>query len=179
MNDTAHSHTHFWLRELPHAAVWVLTIFGVAYTSFAKRALITYWEFLAIVIGILCVVTGWRHMQTRSERLRLIWTQVLHWLAILGAMNLVLLPSVQTMLNVDATGLAILMLLGLGTFIAGVHTLDWQVSLLGLVMGLCVPAVAWIERSALLVALIIVAVAGIGLAIWLRVRDTRRHQTQT
>jgi hypothetical protein len=53
------------------------------------------------------------------------------------------------------------------------------VSLLGLVMGLCVPAVAWIERSALLVALIIVAVAGIGLAIWLRVRDTRRHQTQT
>jgi hypothetical protein len=106
MNDTPHSHTHFWLRELPHAAVWVLTIFGVAYTSFAKRALITYWEFLAIVIGILCVVTGWRHMQTRSERMRLIWTQVLHWLAILGAMNLVLLPSVQTMLNVDATGLA-------------------------------------------------------------------------
>src|SRR6476620_4719065 len=57
MNDTPHSQTHFWLRELPHAAVWVLTIFGVAYTSFAKRALITYWEFLAIVIGILCVVT--------------------------------------------------------------------------------------------------------------------------
>jgi hypothetical protein len=107
----------------------------------------------------------------------LIATQVLHWLAILGAMNLILLPTVQTMLNVDASGLAILMLLALGTFIAGVHTLDWQVSVLGLVMALCVPAIAWIERSALLVLLVAVAVIGIGLAVWSRLREFRRHRT--
>jgi hypothetical protein len=71
------------------------------------------------------------------------------------------------------------MLLALGTFIAGVHTLDWQVSLLGLVMALCVPAIAWLERSALLVALILVAIVGVGLALWLRLRDFRRHQAQT
>jgi hypothetical protein len=180
MSDTerSHSHLHFWLRELPYAAVWVLTIIGIAYTSFAKQALITYWELLAVVIGILCVITGWRYTETGRERVRLIGTQALHWLAILGAMNLVLLPTVQTMLNVDATGLAILMLLALGTFIAGVHTFDWQVSLLGLVMALCVPAIAWIERSALLVLLIIVAAGGVASAIWLRLRDTRR-QPQT
>jgi hypothetical protein len=179
MNSTGHPHFHFWLRELPYGVVWVLTIFGIAYTSFAKRALIDYWEFLAVMIGLLCIVTGWRHAENRNDRIRLIWTQVLHWLAILGAMNLVLLPTVQTMLNVDATGLAILMLLALGTFIAGVHTLDWQVSLLGLVMALCVPAIAWLERSALLVALILVAVVGVGLALWLRLREFRRHQAQT
>jgi hypothetical protein len=175
MDKTEHSHTHFWLRELPYAAVWVLTIFGIAYTSFAKQALIGYWEFLAVVIALLCIITGWRHVDEGRGRLRLIVTQVLHWVAILGSMNLILLPSVQTMLNVDATGLAILMLLALGTFIAGVHTLDWQVSLLGLVMALCVPAIAWIERSALLVLLIVVAVFGVGIAIWLRVREMRRH----
>jgi hypothetical protein len=179
MNGTEqpHSHLRFWLRELPYAAVWVLTIIGIAYTSFAKQALIVYWEFLAIAIGILCVITGWRYTETGRERVRLIWTQALHWLAILGAMNLVLLPTVQTMLNVDATGLAILMLLALGTFIAGVHTFDWQVSLLGLVMALCVPAIAWLERSALLVMLIIVVVAGLALAIWLRLREPRRQPT--
>jgi len=175
MNETTHSYTHFWLRELPYAVVWVLAIFGIAYTSFAKQALVGYWEFLAVVIALLCIITGWRHAEDGRGRLRLIVTQVLHWAAILGSMNLVLLPSVQTMLNVDATGLAILMLLALGTFIAGVHTLDWQVSLLGLVMALCVPAIAWIERSALLVLLIVVAVAGVGLAIWLRFREGRRH----
>jgi hypothetical protein len=179
MNSPERSRLQFWLRELPYAVVWVLTIFGVAYTSFARRALIGYWEFLAIVIAILCVITGWRHADGQRERVRLIWTQALHWIAILGAMNLILLPTVQTMLNADATGLAILMLLALGTFIAGVHTLDWQVSLLGLVMALCVPAIAWLERSALLVALIVVGAAGLGLVIWFRLREFRRHQTQT
>jgi hypothetical protein len=82
------------------------------------------------------------------------------------------------MLNVDATGLAILMLLALGTFIAGVHTFDWQVSLLGAAMALCVPGIAWIERSAFLVLLIVIAVVGIGLAVWLRLRGSRRHPAE-
>ena len=55
--------------------------------------------------------------------MRLIWTQALHWLAFLVAMNSGLLPNVQNMLNSDATGLAILLLLALGTFVAGVHIL--------------------------------------------------------
>jgi hypothetical protein len=46
-------------------------------------------------------------------------------------------------------------------------------------MALCVPAIAWLERSALLVALIVVAAVGLGFAIWLRVREFRRHQAQT
>jgi len=171
MNETTgHSRLYFWLRELPYAVVWILTVFGVGYTSVAKQALVAYWEFLAVLIGVLCVITGWRHASDRHDVPRLIITQVLHWLAILGAMNLILLPSVQSMLNLDATGLALLMLLALGTFIAGVHTFDWQISLLGLVMGLCVPGIAWIERSALLVVLIIIAIIAIGFALWSRLR---------
>jgi hypothetical protein len=176
MNEkTGHSRLYFWLRELPYAIVWILTVFGVGYTSFAKQALIAYWQVLAVIIGVLCVITGWRYAPDWHARLRLIITQVLHWLAILVAMNLILLPTVQNMLNVDATGLAILMLLALGTFIAGVHTFDWQVSLLGAVMALCVPGIAWIERSALLVMLIIVAIIGIGLALWSRLRGLWRR----
>src|SRR6476659_3976677 len=171
MNETTgHSRLYFWLRELPYAVVWILTVFGVGYTSVAKQALVAYWEFLAVVIGVLCVITGWRHASDRHDVPRLIITQVLHWLAILGAMNLILLPSVQSMLNLDATGLALLMLLALGTFIAGVHTFDWQISLLGLVMAVSVPGIAWIERSALLVLLIIVAIIAIGFALWARLR---------
>jgi hypothetical protein len=171
MNETTgHSRLYFWLRELPYVVVWILTVFGVGYTSVAKQALVAYWEFLAVVIGVLCVITGWRHASDRHDVPRLIITQVLHWLAILGAMNLILLPSVQSMLNLDATGLALLMLLALGTFIAGVHTFDWQISLLGLVMAVSVPGIAWIERSALLVLLIIVAIIAIGFVLWARLR---------
>lgn len=81
-------------------------------------------------------------------------------------MNMILLPNVQTMLNANATGLAVLMLLALGTFTAGVHILSWQICLLGFIMTLCVPATAWIEASALIVSLISIAALAIGVVLW-------------
>jgi hypothetical protein len=156
----------FWLRELPFSAVLILTLLGVAYTSVARKPIVAYWEFLAVVVGILCVVTGWPRAHGKEERFRLIWTQALHWIAFLVAMNLMLLGSVQHMLNADATGLAILMLLALGTFVAGVHILAWEICALGVVMALCVPAIAWVEQSALLLLLCVVVLIAIGAAFW-------------
>jgi hypothetical protein len=155
-----------WRRQLPYAVALILTLIGVAYTSYSKRPIVGYWELLTVVMAALCVSTGWRRVQDREGRLRLVWTQALHWLAFLVAMNLVLLTSMQSMLNADAMGLAILMLLALGTFVAGVHIQAWEVSALGAVMALSVPAIAWIEQSALLLLLGAGAVVAIGLALW-------------
>ena len=156
----------FWLRELPYFVVLSLTLFGVAYMGFSKQSIVGYWEFLTPVIGLLCVGDGWRHANDRDARVRLIWTQALHWLAFLVAMNLILLSGVQATFSSNATGLMILMLLALGTFTAGVHILSWQICVLGVIMGLGVPALAWIERSALFILLIVVAVAAIAMALW-------------
>lgn len=147
---------------LPQVAVLVLTILGVAYTSVAKRPLVGYWEMLGVITGAVCVISGWPHARSKEARVQLIWTQGLHWLAFLVAMNLVLISDVQRMLNADATGLAILLLLALGTFVAGVHTLSWQTCVLGLVMALGVPAIAWVEESALILLLCVVALVAIG-----------------
>src|SRR5271169_6439085 len=147
------SKTSFWLRELPYAAVFALAILGIAYNSYSKQSIVGYWEFLALVICVVCIGSGWPHAHDKKARLRLIWTQVLHWLAFLVAMNVVLLPSVQRMMNTDATSLAILTLLALGTFTAGVQILAWQICLVGVVMAAGVPASAWLERSALLLSI--------------------------
>ncbi len=163
----------FWLRELPYVVVLILTLFGVAYASFSKQSMVGYWEFLAPVIGVLCVVVAWPHAPDKAARLRLVWTQALHWLAFLVAMNLLLLSGVASMLSADATGLMILTLLALGTFVAGVHIQAWQICVLGVVMALGVPAIAWIERSALLLLLVVVALTAIGLALWWGARRKR------
>ncbi|HYV70955.1 MAG TPA: hypothetical protein VE970_12710 [Pseudolabrys sp.] len=155
-----------WLKELPYVVVLVLTLLGVAYTSVTRRPTIVYWEFLVIVTAVACIWGGWRYAPDRKAKVRLIGSQALHWLAFFVAMNLVLLPSVQNMLNADATGLAILLLLALGTFVAGVHIPAWQVCVLGLVMGLFVPAIAWIEEAALIVLLALVALIGVGALFW-------------
>src|SRR6202049_5260298 len=144
----------FGLRELPYVVVLILTLFGVAHASFSRQSMVGYWEFLAPVIGLLCIILGWPHAPDKAARWRLVWTQALHWLAFLVAMNLLLLSGVATLLSPDATGLTILTLLALGTFVAGVHIQSWQICVLGMVMGLGVPAVAWIERAPLLLVVV-------------------------
>jgi hypothetical protein len=146
--------------------VLILTIAGVAYTSFSKRPILIYWEILAPIIGLVCVWYGWPGAGDKSGRLRLIVTQLLHWIAFLLVMNTVFLASVQKVFNATSTGLAVFILLALGTFTAGVHILSWQVSLLGLIMAFGIPAIAWIENSALLVMLVAAAMVGIGVVVW-------------
>jgi hypothetical protein len=53
-------------------------------------------------------------------------------------MNIVLLPGVQRMLAAPATGLTILLLLALGTFLSGINA-SLQIIFLGLAMTLAVP----------------------------------------
>jgi hypothetical protein len=155
------------LRTLPYLIVLGLTVFGVAYTSVAQQPLDLFWEFVAFATAILCVTTGWSSAETKQARGRLMWTQAVHWAAILVAMNILFLTSVQRLLPSPATGLALLLLLALGTFLAGVHV-SWQICLLGVVMALLVPAIAWLKGSALFLVLAIAAGVALGSMLWRR-----------
>jgi hypothetical protein len=161
----------FLVREWPYLLVLILAIFGVAYTSFSKTPITTYWIVLAPFIGLICVITRWRDAENREQRLRLIWTQALHWGAVLVAMRLMFVADVGRMMNADASALAALTVLALGTFTAGVHIAAWRICLVGIVLALGVPAIAWLEQSALLLLLIaVVVVAAIAPFFWHRKR---------
>ena len=166
-------HPSFWIRDFLFFLVLVLTVVGVAYTSFSNRPIILYWELLAPIIGLICVGDGWHRTRRSADRWRLIATQGLHWLAFLLVMNLLLLPSVQRLFNAGSTGLAIFVLLTLGTFTAGVHSLSWHVCLLGLIRTLSIPAIAIIQTSALILAVIGAGIATVGAVIWWHWRAKR------
>ena len=57
----------FLVREWPYLLVLSLAILGIAYTSFAKTPITTYWIVLAPFIGLVCVVTRWRDAENRSS----------------------------------------------------------------------------------------------------------------
>ena len=126
-----------------------------------RKPITTYWIVLAPFIGVICVVTRWRDAEDREQRLRLIWTQVLHWGAVLVAMHLMYVADVSRMMNADASALAALTVLALGTFTAGVHIAAWRICLVGIVLGLGVPAIAWLEQSALLLLLVAVVLIAV------------------
>jgi hypothetical protein len=154
--------------KLPYIAVLALAVSGVAYTNISHQPLVGYWEFLALATGVLCVVTEWEKAKDKQARFRLMWTQALHWVAILVTMNIVLLSGVQKMLPAPATGLVLLTLLALGTFLAGVNLLSLQICFLGLAMAVAVPAIAWFKQYALFLLLAAILLIGLGIAFWPR-----------
>jgi hypothetical protein len=76
---------HFLLWEWPYLLMLILALFGVACTSVVQQPMMTYWMVLAPFIATICVVVHWREVEGREERLRLVWTQTLHWIATLLA----------------------------------------------------------------------------------------------
>jgi hypothetical protein len=164
----------FWLKELPFALVLILTTLGVAYTSFSKEPIVGFWELLAPLIALVCVGSGWPSATDRTARLILIGSQALHWLAFIVVMNLLLLPSVQRNFTANSTAIAVFTLLALGTFTAGLQVFSWQVCALGLVMALAVPAIAWIQNSALIVVVIFAMMLAVGVVVWWHWRKSAR-----
>src|SRR5215475_9753110 len=155
-------------RHLPYLTVLALAIVGVAYTNISHEPLVGYWEFLALATGVLCVFTGWPSADDKKARLQLMWTQALHWVAVLITMNIMLLGGVQQILPSPATSLVLLMLLALGTFLAGLNLLSLPLCLLGVAMAVAVPAIAWLKLSVLFLVLGAAVLLGLAMIFWPR-----------
>jgi hypothetical protein len=67
-----------------------------------------------------------------------------------------------------ATGLVLLMLLGLAAFLAGIGFSSLQICFLGVAMAVAVPAIAWLKQFALFLLLGAVLLIGLGLSFWPR-----------
>ena len=81
-------------------------------------------------------------------------------------MNIMLMPSFQQWLPQPATGMVLLTLLAVGTFLAGIHLLSLQVCFLGLAMALSIPAMTWLKQASLLLLLVGVAAVGLAIVFW-------------
>ena len=155
-----------WRRHLPYLLVLAMALAGVAYANMSQKPLAGYWELLALISGGVCIFSEWGKIEDKQARVRLVWTQAVHWIAVLVAMNIMLLAGVQQLLPAPSTSLVLLMLLALGSFLAGVNLASLELCFLGLVLALAVPAVSWVKQSMLFVILAGAFVVGIGMTIW-------------
>jgi hypothetical protein len=152
----------FFRRYVLYIVILTLTISGVAYTNISHQPLVGFWELLAVMMGALCVLTEWTKREDRHDRLQLMWTQALHWIAVLVTMNIMLLTGVQRTLAWPATSLVLLMLLALGTFLAGLNLLSLPICSLGVTLALAVPAIVWLKQSVLFLVLMALFLIGLG-----------------
>ena len=140
-------------REIPYVVVLVMTLVGVAYTSASQKSLSIYWE-----------ISG----SHRLRRLRGRWAggsrspreasagscsgRRLSTGAPSSSRSTLYCCRARSVLDPNSTGITLLMLLALGTFVAGIH-LSLRIGLFGLTMALAVPAIAWPKQSALFLVL--------------------------
>lgn len=151
----------FLRREWPYVLMIVLSMVGVAYTSLLPEASFRYWQILAPIFGVICVVTRWPNAYAEGRHWRLTITQILHWGVFALSMQLWFLPAVQRSLDAFVSGLVVLYLLAMGTFLVGVYYLAWRLCVVGLFLGLAIPAIALLDEAALLLlALAVLLIAG-------------------
>ena len=112
----------------------LLAIGGIAIMDFTEAWGFWYWIAMVPVFGALSVFMGWhaqkRAIDPRPMRMR---AQLLHWLATVVGVALVFLLDDAGSIERTATGLVALLVLGLSTVLAGIHT-EWRLSVLGVLL---------------------------------------------
>jgi hypothetical protein len=151
----------------------VLSLVGAAYTSVARRESTFYWIGLIPLFAAMCVFARWGSSDRLNTRSSLLWTEALHWGAVLLAVSMLFEPSVRGLMAEEASGVLALLLLALGTLTAGVRLGAWNLGVVGLVLMIGVPIIAWFENAALLIALfgiVVIALAAMFMIFRLRHR---------
>lgn len=139
----------------------VVNDYGSAQTAFR------IWLWMTPVFGIVSTIAAWGAAQRRGEPVGAILpTQIAHWLGVVGAVLLIYVLQIYGRMTSEAAGSAVLVVLALSAFLAGVHT-DWRLSVLGIVLGLAVVGFAYVERVALVIVPVLL-VALIGLILYMR-----------
>jgi hypothetical protein len=161
--------------DLPYIVMLLMAVLGIGLVTFTGEPFGFYWEFLTPVYCTICIYVGWRNAHTRHERIKLIWTQILHWAAFLVAMWLIYSPTLRSLVDVNAAGLNLMTLLALATFVAGVHAEAWQICVVGIILALFVPAMAIIQRSSLFILVAMLGLAFVGVSLYMTFHAHRRN----
>lgn len=160
--------------DLPYIIMLSMAVLGIGIVTFTGQPVAFYWEFLTPVYCAICIYVGWRHAETTHERTRLVWTQILHWAAFLVGMLLIYSGPLRQLIDVNAAGLTLMVLLAVATFVAGVHAVAWQICAVGIILALFVPAVAIIQRSSLFILVTILGIVFVVASVYVTTHSHRR-----
>jgi hypothetical protein len=138
----------------------------LALAGVVLRLPVLYWVVLIPVFGGISIADGWRHFSPGGDRLRLVYGVALNWCALLLAVWLLYSGGVTGVMNANGTALAMMTLLALGTFIAGVHARVWRLCAIGGLLFLAVPGLGWLDQSPLLILAALGVIVVLGGATW-------------
>ena len=163
-------------------ALMALAVIGVGITYFVPDKSYRYWLAMIPVFGIGCTSIEWSRLRRQDLGIwKTLRNQLIHWFGVLVSVYLVhMLLNIQQLTKQNA-GLIVLLVLALGTFLAGIQ-LGWRLFVLGVFLWVILVMAAYLQGS--LWVMILIGVVMISLFIYLRSRsgkstevvsDSRNH----
>jgi hypothetical protein len=127
-------------------ALLLLDVIGIGVTQFAMDFSQWYWLGMVVVTGLACAfIVRFRGHNDELNTAGMLRDEILFWLAVLGAVNLVFFLYQAGRLDSENSGLVILLILALSTFLAGLR-LGWQLCLLGGTLAAALVVAAYLEQ---------------------------------
>jgi hypothetical protein len=148
----------FGFYEIISIILIILSLIGIGITDYSPASSHIYWLVMVPVFAAACLIIEWEHMRGKGQQwLSILRTQIMLWVGLLLAVQMVYLLLHAGRLDYENTGLIILLLLALTTFSVGVN-LDWRLMVVGIYLGLVVIGAAYLETFFWLFFLIAIAV---------------------
>jgi len=123
-----------------------LSIIGIGITDFSPADSYKYWVAMVPIFCGACLILEWSRVRGKGFKwTTLLRTQLLHWVGLLVAVRLVFEMLHKGRLDNENTGLVVLLLLALSTFIAGIH-LGWRLCLVGVFLAVALVAATYLEE---------------------------------
>lgn len=137
----------------------LLAILGIGITDYSPLSSHWYWLAMVVATGIACIVMEWTRAQEKGLSVKtIIKKEVLIWISVLVAVKLVYFLFNAGRLDSENTGLVILLILALATFLAGLR-LGWRLCILGALLGGALILATYVEEFIWIVLMVLLVAA--------------------
>ncbi|OQX14115.1 MAG: hypothetical protein BWK73_10205 [Thiothrix lacustris] len=174
MNTAAIKHV-LKVDVLIFSGIMLLALLGVGITDYSVSRAHSYWRYLMIVMAVLTTLWGvWRSRKLGlAHGSKLLYQQMILWGAALTAMMMIYLLQAAGRLDFEITGLMILLVLALVTFIDGM-LVSWKLYLVGLILLMALLLAMYVE--AFLWMIVLAALLAVALVVVFVMWKIRSHQ---
>lgn len=170
-----HAHRMAFFEETLLAQTFLMAIIGIGLTNVSPQRSLRFWLALTVLMAAAALVIGSvRAVERKADGRKVLLTQLIHWGATFLTIGAVYQLFYAGRLNFENTGLVLLLVLGLSTFLDGFR-MSWRFSLIGVLIGGTAIFAGFVERYIWQAMLLALALLAIVLAYeWLRRRDKKK-----
>jgi hypothetical protein len=150
----------FQLEEAILILLLILSLVGIGITDFSPSDGYWYWIAMIVVFCLAAIFIGWmQSKQHFKDFKKLFFEQLFHWCSSMLVVGAAFSLLHSGHLRPDSTGLVILLILSLATFLDGLRV-GWRFSMNGLFLGVSAVIVGYVQRFMWIEILLAVGIVG-------------------